>query len=331
MSSTRDRIIEYIKQNHQARPHDLVNYFGLSNMAIHKQLRKLVLEGILEKAGKPPLVFYILSSKLPVEIGKLKFPQELEEIINANFLSITPVGNLLYGMEGFIYWAKIYQKNKQIDLLVKEYAKAFKNIDKHKTKEGLIDASSKLSDFPVKYVDKLFYQTIYSLPLFGRTKLAKIVMYAKQIEDKNLIDKIATLGKPYIEKIIKTYNINAVCFIPPTLPRKLQFMDELESRLNLSLPKVDLVKAGSGDILIPQKTLSSLGASFTDKTVTRTVLFTDEEPSFANILLIDDVAGSGASFNETAKKLKALKIGFRKIIAFAFVGNIKGYDVIRQI
>ncbi len=330
MSSTRDRIIEYIKQNHQARPHDLVNYFGLSNMAIHKQLRKLVLEGILEKAGKPPLVFYILSSKLPVEIGKLKFPQELEEIINANFLSITPVGNLLYGMEGFIYWAKIYQKNKQIDLLVKEYAKAFKNIDKHKTKEGLIDASSKLSDFPVKYVDKLFYQTIYSLPLFGRTKLAKIVMYAKQIEDKNLIDKIATLGKPYIEKIIKTYNINAVCFIPPTLPRKLQFMDELESRLNLSLPKVDLVKAGSGDILIPQKTLSSLNERVINAQ-SSIYIKNIKEPSFANILLIDDVAGSGASFNETAKKLKALKIGFRKIIAFAFVGNIKGYDVIRQI
>jgi len=220
MSSTRDRILEYIEQNHQARPHDLVNYFGLSNMAIHKQLRKLVLEDILEKAGKPPLVFYTLSSKLPVEIEKLKFPQELEEIINANFLSITPVGNLLYGTKGFIYWAKIYQKNKQIGLLVKEYAKALKNIDKHKTKEGLIDASSKLSDFPVKYVDKLFYQAIYSLPLFGRTKLAKLVMYAKQIEDKNLIDKIAILGKPYIEKIIKTYSINAVCFIPPTLPRE---------------------------------------------------------------------------------------------------------------
>jgi len=134
----------------------------------------------------------------------------------------------------------------------------------------------------------------------------------------------------FLEKIIKTYNINAVCFIPPTLPRKLQFMDELESRLNLSLPKVDLVKAGSGDILIPQKTLSSLNERVINA---QSSIFIKniKEPSFANILLIDDVAGSGASFNETAKKLKALKIGFKKIIAFAFVGNIKGYDVIRQI
>ncbi len=330
MNNTRDKIIEYVARNNQARAHDLIRYLGLGNKAVHNQLKRLVLEGILEKAGKPPLVFYALSQKPQVEEGKLKLSYDAERIINSNFLSITPTGNLLYGVEGFVYWAKIYQKNKQLDLLAKEYIKALGNIDKNRTKEGLIDASKKLSDFPIKYVDKLFYQDIYSLPLFGRTKLAKLVMYAKQTEEKNLIDKIAILGKPYIEKLIKNYNIDAICFIPPTIPRKLQFIDELEYRLRLSLPKIDLVKASVGDILIPQKTLSSLNERVLNAR-SSIYLKNIREFSFANVLLIDDVTGSGASFNETARKLKTLKIGHKQIIAFAFVGNIRGYEVIRQI
>jgi hypothetical protein len=40
--------------------------------------------------------------------------------------------------------------------------------------------------------------------------------------------------------------------------------------------------------------------------------------------------GSGASFNETAKKLRASEVVYGDIIAFGLVGNIKGYDVIRE-
>ena len=62
-------------------------------------------------------------------------------------------------------------------------------------------------------------------------------------------------------------------------------------------------------------------------------LKSNTEPSYKNVLLIDDVTGSGASFHETAKKLRnsKSKIGTKNIIAFAFVGNIKGYEVIREI
>jgi predicted amidophosphoribosyltransferase len=46
--------------------------------------------------------------------------------------------------------------------------------------------------------------------------------------------------------------------------------------------------------------------------------------------LIDDFVGSGATLNETAKKLK--NAWANKVIWFAFVGNLNlSYDVIREI
>jgi len=331
ITNTRDRIIEYITANRQARVDDLVKFLGLSHVAIHKQLRWLINNGILQKAGKPPLVFYTLISKEDAYKNQQpSFPKDILDAIEANFLSITPDGKLLYGAEGFTYWANLYQKNKTLLSLAQKYKEFIKEKSKYTTPEGWIDATIKLtSTFKESYVNHLLYQDIYSYPLFGRTKLAKLVMYAKQSENKVLIDQIATIAKPVIEKIINKHDIDSVGFIPPTVPRPLQFMDELEAKLNLALPKIDIVKIMAGDIPIPQKTLAKLEERIINA---RSSIYLRHvaEPSYRNVLLIDDVAGSGASFNETASKLKGIKIGHNRIVAFAIVGNVKGYDVIRQ-
>lgn len=57
---TSEQIIEYIRNHGQARAHDLCRVLGISNVAIHKQLRKLYVNNILKKIGKPPLVLYVL-------------------------------------------------------------------------------------------------------------------------------------------------------------------------------------------------------------------------------------------------------------------------------
>lgn len=331
ITDTRDRITEYITANRQARVQDLVKFLGLSNVAIHKQLKKLVAEGVLQKAGKPPLVFYTFVSKPEaVEHVHPHIPKDTLEVIENNFFSITPEGKLLYGVEGFTYWANIYQKNKPLLSLAGKYKEIIEEKKKYTTPNGWINATVKLtSTFKESYIEHLLYQDIYSYPMFGRTKLAKLVMHAKQSENKTLIDQIATLAKPVIEKIIKRFDIDSVGFIPPTVPRPLQFMDELEAKLNLALPKIDIVKIMAGEIPIPQKTLARLDERIINA---RSSIYLRKtgEPQYANVLLIDDVAGSGASFNETANKLKGVRIGHNRIIAFALVGNIKGYDVIRQ-
>ena len=107
-------------------------------------------------------------------------------------------------------------------------------------------------------------------------------------------------------------------------------MDEFAFQLALRLPEINLVKVIPGDIPIPQKTLVNLQERIINARDSIYIKNTRELP-YANVLLLDDVVGSGASFHETAKKLKAAKIGHNRIIAFALVGNIKGYDVIREI
>lgn len=59
ITDTRAKILLYISEHSQVRAHDLSAIFHLSNVAIHKQLRKLVEEGKVAKMGKPPVVFYM--------------------------------------------------------------------------------------------------------------------------------------------------------------------------------------------------------------------------------------------------------------------------------
>lgn len=332
ITDTRDRIIDYIEYHGQARAHDLQKELQISNVAIHKQLKKLLQDGVIARKGKPPVVFYVLNVEIN-EATKTKeteqLPAYVKQIIEANFLSITPDGKLLYGIQGFIYWKNLYQNKKPFEIVTREYVDLLEEQKKYFSKNGWIEATSKLKNaFKEAFVDHLLFQEIYSYKLFGRTKLTKLVMYAKQTGQRELINKISFMAKPVIEKIIKTYSIDAVLFIPPTVPRPIQFMDEFASRLSLPLPEIKLVKVVPGDIPIPQKTLSSVEGRVINARDSIYLKDVKESP-YKNVLLIDDVVGSGASFNETAKKLKAVKV--KNIIAFALVGNLKGFDVIREI
>ena len=63
--------------------------------------------------------------------------------------------------------------------------------------------------------------------------------------------------KPKIESLVRTFSVNAVGFIPPTVRREVQLMRELERQLNLPIQSISLVKVKT-PIAVPQKTLSKL-------------------------------------------------------------------------
>lgn len=333
ITDTKDKIIEYIRYHGQARAKDIYETFKISRVAAHKQLHKLLEEGLVIRVGKPPIVFYTFpQSAIVTKTNETELlSQYSKQIIDNNFLSITPDGRLLYGITGFIDYVQNYQKNMSIESIANEYVEIVQTQKKLFTINRWIDATSKLTEtFKETPITRLLFEDIYSYRVFGRTKLAKMVMYAKQTGERSLMDKISDMAKPIVENIIKKYHIEAVSFIPPTVPRPLQFMDELESRLQLSLPKIELVKLTPGDIPIPQKTLASLNERIINAK-NSIYIKNNKEYKYENILLIDDVVGSGASFNETAKKLRNSNIGYGTIVAFGLVGNIKGYDVIREI
>lgn len=327
ITDTRMRILGYIRTHKQARAHDLVRVFGISQVAVHKQLNNLLNKGEVAKVGKPPLVFYIpkeMKEKIESDV-----PSDIKKMIDENYLYISPLGELLYGFEGFVAWTKSVNEETRIRQLVQEYVNTLNQTKKHFTTNGWIDATKKLkSTFKETYLDKLLYADFYSLPKFGKTKLGQLVLYAKQSQNRELINKIAVLVKPLIEKIIKEFTINAIAFIPPTVPRTLQFMTEFKAALNLNLPTIELAKVNTGEVVVAQKTLSQLDERIIN--ARNTIFMRRTDNPYTNILLIDDAAGSGSTFNETANKLKGIMVK-TKIIAFAIVGTFKGFDVIREV
>jgi len=320
ITETKNRIVAYIKINKQARISDLVKHLGLSNVAIHKQMNKLLAQNAVRKIGSPPLVYYTLATHHKSKETNL--PQNVKEAIDQNYLYVSPAGELLTGFTGFTAWVQSINQEKYLEPLAGEYTKT---IAYHK----YIDATNKIkSTFKNSTaVDKVFYSDFYSLPKFGKTKLGQMVLYAKQSQNKDFTEKICNQIKRDILDIIEKHNIGAVSFIPPTVPRKTQFIVEVESCLKLNLPTIKLVKI-SGEVLIPQKTLSKLEERVVNARETIYVK-SPEAIGYKNILLIDDATGSGATFNEVAKKIKEKSNA--NIFAYAIVGSIKGFDVISEV
>jgi hypoxanthine-guanine phosphoribosyltransferase/biotin operon repressor len=321
--NTEDKILSYIKTRGQVTANDLTDHVGITRQAIHRQINRLQEEEKIYKIGRPPKVFYLLVED-KVKREKNTVPGNLKKIIDENFLNITPSGERQEGFEGFINWC---QKRKDpLEKTAKEYVNTLKKYKTYK-KDGLIDGMYKMkTTFPDVAVDKIFYLDFYSIERFGKTKLGQLLLYAKQSQNKKLIKELVEQIRPQIEELIKKHKIEAVGFIPPTVRREVQLMRELERQLQLILPKVSLVKVKT-EITVPQKTLNKLEDRI--ENAKRTIVV-DETNKFKTILLIDDALGSGATINETAKKIRSQKLA-DNIIGLAITGSFSGFEVISEV
>ena len=323
----KEQIYQYIKTRQKARVNDLWRDTGFSRQLIQRKLKELITENVIQKSGKPPLVFYQLISQTQIE-GDVSVSQELINFANDKYLYISPLGEVVYGFGGFTKWADSVNEHKNIEKLLVEYQKSINEIDKFFNEFKFIDATDKLKQtFSIVYLSKLYYLDFYAIPKFGKTKLGQLVLYSKQAQSYELIKSLFLQVKPKIDELIKIENIDAVSFIPPTVPRNLQFIKEFEKLLNLDLPKIELSKAYVGDIPVAQKTLSKLNERI--ENASRTI-FVKSTSIYNRVLLIDDAVGSGASLNETAKKLISEGLA-KSVVGFAIVGSYKGFDVIREV
>jgi predicted amidophosphoribosyltransferase len=173
----------------------------------------------------------------------------------------------------------------------------------------------------------MFYLDFYSIEIFGKTKLGQLLLFAKQSQDRKMINEITDTVKPEIEKLIKDRRINAVGFIPPTVKRELQLMKQIQKRLDLNIKAIELVKIKTA-VAVPQKTLSKLEDRIINA---KTTIAINDSGEYDNILLIDDAVGSGATLNEVAKKIRDKHMCKGKIIGLAIVGSFKGFEVISEV
>lgn len=323
--NTSAKIIEYIASKGQVEGKELFECFELSDRAIRKQLKKLFEAGILLKAGKPPKVFYHVKEKVNEQENNLIIEKDNEKIINERFLIITPSGEEKEGIEGFKYWCKKF--NLPVEKTVKEYLQTLRKYDSYK-KAGLIDGTTKFkTTFEKVYLDRICYLDFYSIERFGKTKLGQFVLYAKQSQNRNYIKKLINFIKPKIEQVIKKNKIDVVGIIPPTVKREVQLIKELEKTIKINHKLISITKIKT-PIIVPQKTLSKLPDRIENA---KSTIVVNEKGTFKNILLIDDAVGSGATLNETAKKIRERRICKGKIIGLAIVGSFKGFDVISEV
>lgn len=322
------KILEFIKSRGKVRAEDLRREFNISRVTIHKILLSLQNKGFISKSGKSPIVFYFY--KLPTSNNIIYNFSQLEiKFVNDNYLYVSPSGNMIGGIEGFGNWIKNTNQEKYIEPLVKEFIKIRTEANYFKNSIGLINATEKLKNtFTKLFVDKVYFADFYSLPKFGKTILGQKILYSKQAQLPKLIKDIAVETNPKILSLIRKLNIDCVAFVPPTVPRKIQFLKEFENDINLPLPKIILSKAYPGDIPVAQKTLNKLSERIDN--AKNTIFVKDQQIKYKNILIIDDAVGSGSTINEIATKIKSLN-SKAKVYGIGIVGSFKGFDVISEV
>lgn len=331
---TSDKIIDYLKTHSQINTPELVEYLDITDRAVRKQLKSLLEKGVITKLGKAPRVYYSITdlsievkdyAQAKASIIAVEVSNQKKGLIEREFYYISARGEIHQGLEGFIYWCKDrkldYNKTAQryIDTFLKYH---------HFEKDGLIDGTNKLkSSFDDVAVDRLFYVDFYSMEIFGKTKLGQMLLFAKQSQNRTLMNDLVEQIRPKVKKLIKEYQVDGVGFVPPTVKRELQLMKQIEKKLALDNRILSINKIQT-PVAVPQKTLNKIEDRIINARETITV---DDNSMYNNILLIDDAVGSGSTINETAKKIKQKGICKGRVIGLAITGSFKGFDVISEV
>lgn len=323
---TSDKILEYLVKNSQTTTGTLVDYLGITDRAVRKQLKSLLDNSQVVKSGKPPRVYYSLASLSTDNVRKIeRIEQKAHTLIEKEFYYISPRGTVHEGYEGFLFWCT--ERKMDIQKTAVRYVETIQKYHSYR-RGGLIDGTYKIrSSFEDVALDKVFYVDFYSIEIFGKTKLGQLLLFAKQSQNRKLINEIADIIKPALLTLMEKYDIDGVGFIPPTVKRQLQLMRVLQNRLNLDTRVVSINKIQT-PIIVPQKTLTKIG----DRVINaRETMAIHDSGSYRNILLIDDALGSGATLNEVAKKIRQRGICKGKIIGFVITGSFKGFEVISEV
>ena len=323
-----EKVVQYLRAN-QATVNEIANYLAISRQAVHRILNRLIDEDSVTKIGRPPKVYYSLSTKIaqpnPIVTGSYNVDSKAKRVIDDNFLYITSFGQKAIGWEGFIEWCT--ERKQDVVKMTKLYQETTKKYSKYK-KSGLIDGMSKLqSTFDDVALDEVFYLDFYSVEVFGKTKLGQLLLFAKQSQDQTLMNQLIDSIRSDVLGVIEKFDIDGVAFIPPTVKRERQLMKQIERRLALHERMVSLVKVKT-PVIVPQKTLNKLEDRIINA---RETIVVDDTSKYTNILLIDDAVGSGATLNEVAKKIRQKGICSGKIIGLAITGSVKGFDVISEV
>jgi len=324
-TETSNKIVSYVKSRGKAGPSELADLLGISPQAVHAQLRKLVQKGIIFRVGAPPNTLYALAEP------KHSFPEldvGVEQDIVASFSYLDPTGKLLSGREAFEGWVSAKTLENDFVALAKAFSRTIKDIYGSKHVRP-IDTLPRLKTILSSCVlDSAHVSDFYALPQFGKTNLGNLIHAIKTAFNPRILETIAQSVEQDILSLVKSQNIDAIVYVPHSIPRKKQFLPALRRRLQIPLPEIVVRKVFYGNIPVAQKSLSKIQERV--ENAQKTIYIESQAIKARNVLIIDDAIGSGATINEIARKLlKDFKV--KQCHAFAIVGSYKGFDVISTV
>ncbi len=311
---------------------EISNILWISRTIIHKAIKDLLEMKKIKKTGKWSHTRYksLIFSKENIKEKKIEIIGfKTKKFLDDNFYKFDSSWKLLKGFEGFKIWTT--NRNFNFKNSIEKYKNIFDFVENLKNNCGLLDATSIFSKkFEKNYMQKVFYADEYSFMEFWRTRLAEMTFYAKQSQNKKLIEESLTEIFYKLECLIQTEKIDAIAITPWSIDRKNQLLWILKRKLEVfNLDFINVIKYFENDISIPQKSIKS--REWRIKNAQNTIFVNDKDcKKYKKVLLIDDFVGSGSTLNITAKKLQIEWI--KEIIWFSFVWSMDlNYEVINEI
>lgn len=324
------KLYTYFQQHKSASVHELSQHFGISTATVHKYIKELLATDVISKVGKPPQTIYMLQDHdTTIQDASMQLDYMSQEFLQHHFLSFDEIGHELVGHDGFVQWCLSRWLDPEVQFWY--YKNHIDAINAMRDSCGFLHQgfTKFVQQMKYSYLADLLYFDTYQLAQFGKSTLASLAFFAKQSQSLSLLDRVAQKTQWQIRCHIVNNIYDAVCYVPHSLTRKHQLLPTLRSKRSIPLPEIYLHKLYSGEVIVPQKSLKWAASRI--RNARHTIFIKPHQESVHHVLLIDDFVWSGATLNESAKKLLDAGLA-QRVTGMALVGNIDmTYEVINEI
>jgi transcriptional antiterminator len=167
-----NQIISYLKIHQEVSVNELQEHIPVSRQMLHRVLNRMLEEGLLQKLGKAPKVFYRLIQVSPgKKLKEITLPEDEINFLTEHFLLISETGNRLEGIAAMQTWCE--KQKLPVEKTVYEFISTKKKYLQYFLPNGLVNGTEKLRNtkaFDAISIDELFYCDFYAIERFGKKK-----------------------------------------------------------------------------------------------------------------------------------------------------------------
>jgi DNA polymerase elongation subunit (family B) len=171
--SIENQVVIYLRQNFEASPVNLADVIPVSKQMLHRVLKRMIEDDLLEKIGRTPKVYYRLKEKVEKKQAPREDISEEEKLfLNDHFNMFTETGNELDGIEGFERWCA--KQRLPLQKTISEFINTRQKYLAYYKNNQFIDGTEKLVNtkgFNKVCINKMYYGDFYAIERFGKTKI----------------------------------------------------------------------------------------------------------------------------------------------------------------